>query len=117
MGAAVGGQLCRDPKTRDPFGKGGVSVTRSISDWVGGRPTMVHNHKDMSEFADCWQGAHQVDVDVRKTARWHIHATDRKAHVPPHLGLLSIQASRSPEHDVFIHYRPQKSWRLGVKES
>ena len=77
-----------------PIGKGGdVSVSESISDWVGSRPSMVHNFKDMSEFADCRQGALQVDVDVRKTARWHIHATGRRAHVSRHLGLLLIKAS------------------------
>ena len=39
--------------------------------------------------------------------RWR--AAGGGAHVSRHLGLLLIQASQSPEHDVFIHSWPQKS--------
>ena len=92
MGAAVGGKLGRDIKTRDPFCKGGdASVGGSILDWVGGRPLYrpVKHCEDISEAAD----RRQVDVDVRKMAREHVNATGRRSHMSRHLGLLTIQAS------------------------
>ena len=70
----------------------------------------VHHREYVSVARGRQRGAHQVDVDVRKTAPGHIDATDRRAHVSRHHGLLTIKASQSPEPDVFIHSWPQKSW-------
>ena len=55
------------------------------------------------------QRTHQVDMDVEETARRHVNALNRRAHMTGHLGSLAVQAVRSPGNDVLVHARPQKS--------
>ena len=55
------------------------------------------------------QRAHQGDVDVGETARRHVDALNRQVHMSGLLGPLAVQAAQSPEADVLVHARPQKS--------
>ena len=56
----------------------------------------VHHREYVSVARDRQRGAHQVDVDVRKTAPGHIDATDRRAHVSRHHGQSRQVRAQNP---------------------
>ena len=66
LGAAVGGQLGRDPKTLE-IHSARVAKLMSVEVSLPGGKTVQHC-EHMSVVADYWQGANEVDVDVEEAA-------------------------------------------------